>query len=185
VQRGDDWARTAHVTNAATGSRTGFARTSGGDVYADRNGNVYRKQDGSWQKYDNGGWQPVQRPNNAAGNLSGQTRQGLRPTNPINPANPSNPTGNPAGNLGNRNIGGQTRQGLQPTGNQLASPTMNQLNRDWNSRMEGAQRMQTNQRFQNSNASGFGNRQFGGSFRPSGGFGGGRSGGGGFGGRRR
>src|SRR5262249_17295942 len=83
VQRGDNWARTAHVTNYATGATTrvahgseggtaisrrgpegqGFAaRTSSGDVYAGHDGNVYRKQDGSWQKWSNGGWSPAQQP---------------------------------------------------------------------------------------------------------------------------
>ena len=76
VQRGDDWARTAHVTNRATGTRTTgiqtdsggmitrktndgrttIGRTEGGDVYAGRDGNVYRRQDGQWQKWENGSW---------------------------------------------------------------------------------------------------------------------------------
>jgi hypothetical protein len=88
VVRGDDWARTAHVTNYETGTRTSGIRTSegggairrtgpdgsttigrtgSGDVYAGRDGNVYRRQDGTWQKYENGGWtdtprQPANRP---------------------------------------------------------------------------------------------------------------------------
>jgi hypothetical protein len=218
VQRGDQWARTGHVTNAATGNTTGVARTSGGDVYADHNGNVYRKQDGSWEKYSNGGWQPAQKPNGNANNLGGQTRQGAQsslnqpgnqPGNrPMNPTGnqpgrniggqtqqgmrqglrPSgNPSGNPAaGSPTGGNIGGQnqfgTRQGFQPMNNQFGSPTMNQLDRDWSSRMQGAQRMQTTQSFQNFNANGFGGRQYGGSYQPRGGFGGGGFRGGG---RRR
>jgi hypothetical protein len=80
VQRGDQWAQTARVTNRATGTTTratrgsggggavtrsgpqgtsGIARTGSGDVYAGRDGNVYRRQDGAWQKYDNGSWGSV------------------------------------------------------------------------------------------------------------------------------
>ncbi len=79
VQRGDDWARTAHTQNRVTGNtnagiqtsrgggaishtgdagRTTVGRTGSGDVYAGHDGNVYRKgSDGSWQQWDNGGWQ--------------------------------------------------------------------------------------------------------------------------------
>jgi hypothetical protein len=83
VQRGNQWAQTARVTNRATGTTTrvtqgsggggaitrrgpqgnaGVVRTGSGDVYAGRDGNVYRRQDGSWQKYDNGSWGSVDRP---------------------------------------------------------------------------------------------------------------------------
>jgi hypothetical protein len=79
VQRGDDWARTAHTQNRVTGNtnagiqtsrggeaishtgdagRTTVGRTGSGDVYAGHDGNVYRKgSDGSWQQWNNGGWQ--------------------------------------------------------------------------------------------------------------------------------
>jgi len=84
VQRGDSWARTAHVTNNVTGrttsairgseggaaittrgttGRTTIARSAGGDIYAGHDGNVYRKgSDGSWQSWDNGGWNSASRP---------------------------------------------------------------------------------------------------------------------------
>jgi hypothetical protein len=84
VQRGDQWAQTARVTNRVTGNTTrvtqgsgggeaitrrgpggtsGIARTGSGDVYAGRDGNVYRRQEGGgWEKYDNGGWSPAERP---------------------------------------------------------------------------------------------------------------------------
>jgi hypothetical protein len=84
VQRGDDWARTAHTQNYRTGNtntgiqtsrgggaishtgdagRTTIGRTGGGDVYAGHDGSVYRKgSDGGWQKWDNGGWQSSQSP---------------------------------------------------------------------------------------------------------------------------
>ena len=82
VQRGDDWARTAHFTNRATGTRTSgirtdgggmitrktedgrttIGRTEGGDIYAGRDGNVYRRQDGQWQKWEGGSWNPASKP---------------------------------------------------------------------------------------------------------------------------
>ena len=82
VQRGDQWANTAHATNNLTGTTTRAAQTSqgnavsrsgpagnsaaargtGGDVYAGHDGNVYKKSGDSWQKYDNGGWNSVQQP---------------------------------------------------------------------------------------------------------------------------
>jgi hypothetical protein len=83
VQRGDQWASTARVTNRATGTTTratgtsgggaavsrrgpqgsGFVGTSGsGNVYAGQDGNVYRKQGDGWQKYDNGAWGDVNTP---------------------------------------------------------------------------------------------------------------------------
>jgi hypothetical protein len=102
VQRGDDWAQTGHVTNYATGRTTAGARgseggagvrTSGpagsssvarsgsGDIYAGHDGNVYRKQDGSWQKYSDGGWSQADKSQiNTSRDLSGQTRQGVAPT---------------------------------------------------------------------------------------------------------
>ena len=74
VQRGDQWAQTARVTNNRTGTTTRVtqgsgggtavsrntpgpggstvARTGSGDVYAGRDGNVYKKSGDSWQKYD-------------------------------------------------------------------------------------------------------------------------------------
>jgi hypothetical protein len=87
VQRGDDWARTARVTNnrgqttrVSQGSgggeaitrrgpqgSGGVARTGSGDVYAGRDGNVYRNDGGGWQKYDNGSWNNVDRPSGGQG----------------------------------------------------------------------------------------------------------------------
>lgn len=83
VQRGDDWARSAHAYNRATGNgvagvrtsndagvvtkkgdsgRTTVARTEGGDIYAGQNGEVYRKTDSGFQKLDNNGsWVDIKR----------------------------------------------------------------------------------------------------------------------------
>jgi hypothetical protein len=81
VQRGDDWAQTARVTNDVTGATRRVTRTDEGaavsgsgprgsgfvaagdeGVYAGRDGNVYRRADGGWQKYDNGSWGQTQTP---------------------------------------------------------------------------------------------------------------------------
>jgi hypothetical protein len=81
VQRGDDWAQTARVTNRATGTTTRVTQTDegaiasrrgagggtvavgeGGDMYAGRDGNVYRREDGNWQKNENGNWNNVDAP---------------------------------------------------------------------------------------------------------------------------
>jgi hypothetical protein len=75
VQRGDQWARTAHVTNRATGTTTRVAQGSGGNVFAGHDGSVYRNQNGSWQKYESGGWNNVQRPTGTSGTLGADARQ--------------------------------------------------------------------------------------------------------------
>ena len=83
MQRGDQWAQTARVTNRVTGNTTRviraaaaakpspdedpedvrIARTGSGDVYAGRDGSVYRRQEGGgWEKYDNGSWSAAERP---------------------------------------------------------------------------------------------------------------------------
>ncbi len=83
VQRGDDWAQTAHRENYRTGTNTGgvrtseggaavartgpggssggVARTAGGDVYAGKDGNVYKKNEGGgWEQSNgSGGWSQV------------------------------------------------------------------------------------------------------------------------------
>jgi hypothetical protein len=162
VQRGNQWAETARVTNRATGTTTratqgsgggsavtrrgpqgtsGVARTGSGDVYAGRDGNVYRRQDGSWQKFDNGSWNSVNRP--ATGDRAA------------------------ASGTANRGSGATPRQ-------QSAQPdTVRQLDRDRAARAEGATRTRDY-----SGARSGGSRSSG-SYRPSGGArGGARAGGG-------
>jgi hypothetical protein len=170
VQRGNQWAQTARVSNRATGTTTrvtqgsgggtavtrrgpqgsgGVARTGSGDVYAGRDGNVYRRQDGSWQKFENGAWGSVDRPT---------------------PQNRSAGTGGTT----NRAGGAATRQSTTPD-------TVQQLDRDRTARSEGTSRTRD---FSTARSSG--NRSSG-SYRPSGGSraGAGRTGGARGGGRRR
>ena len=91
MQRGDDWAQTARVTNNRTDTTTrvtrtddgaavtrrsddGFVgRTSDGDVYAGRDGNVYRQGDDGWQKREDGGWSSVDSPERAGDQQRAQT----------------------------------------------------------------------------------------------------------------
>ena len=159
VQRGNQWAQTARVTNRATGTTTrattgsgggaavtrtgpsgtgGVARTGSGDVYAGRDGNVYRQQDGTWQKYDNGSWNSVNRPESRPGTAGTQT----------------------ADRAGSR----------APT----SAETVNQLDRERAARTEGTQRT----RDYSTARSGSGASRSSGSYRPSAGARGG-------GGRRR
>jgi hypothetical protein len=95
VQRGDEWARTTHRTNYATGAttrtirgddgaavtrhgaggRTTIAGGEGGDIYAGHNGNVYRRDgNGDWQHWNDGGWQNADRPQNRVGEGGAGTR---------------------------------------------------------------------------------------------------------------
>jgi len=81
VQRGDDWARTGHVTNEVTGVSRAGVRTDDGvaagrsgpngsgfvaagedGVYAGRDGNVYRRAESGWQKYEDGAWGATETP---------------------------------------------------------------------------------------------------------------------------
>jgi hypothetical protein len=84
VQRGDNWAQTAHRENYRTGTNTagvrtdsgaaaigrtgpagnsGAVRTAGGDVYAGRDGNVYRRTDSGWEQSNgSGGWSQADGP---------------------------------------------------------------------------------------------------------------------------
>ena len=165
VQRGDDWARTARVTNNRTGATTrvtqgsgggeaitrngqrnnsGIARTGSGDVYAGRDGNVYKNDGGGWQKYDNGGWNNVDRPSNL-------------------PSSADRPS------TTDRGAGGET---------------VGQLDRDRTARTDGATRTRDAGNYRSGSSSGS-SRSGSGSYRPSGG--GMRSSGGsrGGGGRRR
>jgi hypothetical protein len=153
VQRGNQWAQTARVTNRATGTTTrvtqgsgggsavtrrgpqgtsGVARTGSGDVYAGRDGSVYRRQDGSWQKFDNGSWNSVNRP----------------------------ATRDPTATNASRGSAGAAA----PRQQSASSDTMRQLDRDRGARADGA----TRTRDYSTARSGSSTRS-GGSYRPSGG----------------
>ncbi len=155
VQRGDQWAQTARVTNRATGSTTrvtrgsegggavtrrgpegggGAVRTPGGDVYAGRDGNVYRKQGESWQKYGDGGWNEVSRD-------------------------------------GSRTAGARDRAAGAGAG---AAGTFDQLNRDSRARAEGQQRTRDYGSWQGGRSSGASYRGAGGARAAGGGARGGR-----------
>jgi hypothetical protein len=180
VQRGDDWARTARVTNDRTGSTTRvtqgsgggtavsrnpagpggggtIARTGSGDVYAGKDGNVYRKEGDSWQKYDQGsGWSDVESPNRPA-TTSAQTRDRAGQT----------------GTATTREGTGAGQAGTRPS--TLDSTTRSQLDRDRTSRTNGNTRTNNFSNYRSGSSAG---RSAGGSYRPSGGMRGG-------GGRRR
>jgi hypothetical protein len=174
VQRGDDWAQTARVTNNVTGNTTRVtqgsgggtavsrnpagpgggttvARSGSGDVYAGHDGNVYKNDGGSWQKYDNGNWSTVDQPTQAQKDQARSAAQ---------------------------ERGGQTGTASQTTARsgQAAgsNPTVNQLDSDRAARSDGAARTGAYSGYQRGTSSGS-------SYRPSGG-GMSRSGGGG---RRR
>jgi hypothetical protein len=182
VQRGDEWARTARVTNNRTGNTTrvsqgsgggeaitrrgpsgsgGVARTGGGDVYAGRDGNVYRNQGGGWQKYENGGWNNVDTPDRPRPNETG-TRASDRAGNTAD-TRPADRAGDAAA----------TRPADRGT--------VGQLDRDRAARTDGATRTRDAGTYQR--GSGGSTSGYGGSYRPSGG--GMRSGGMRGGGRRR
>ena len=160
VQRGDNWAQTAHRENYRTGTRTSGIRTdsgagavpapvpaagrrsaapAGGDVYAGHDGNVYRRSDGGgWEQSNgSGGWTPTEG-------------------------------------------GARDRAGTQPASRPATGTTQaGQLDRDRNARVQGNQRATDRSGWQSSG----GTRSGAGSYRGGGGMrGGGMRGGGG---RRR
>ena len=172
VQRGDNWAQTAHRTNYGPGgsttsgirtsnggaavNRSGAAgsttvgRTAGGDVYAGHDGNVYRRTEGGgWEQSNgSGGWSPAE-----GGNRPTPTGEGNR--------------GAQAGTTG-------TRDRVPSDRSPSATPQTNQLERDRGARSEGNTRTTTRSSWESSGSS----RSGAGSYRG----GGGRAGGGG---RRR
>lgn len=179
--RGDDWARTAHVSNA-NGTTAGYrtsngnqgiihsgdngtvARTNNG-TYAGKDGNVYRKNsDGSWSQYNkDGGWSSVNKP--SQGNLSGATRN-QTPTAGTRDQNLGGATRNQTPTAGTRdqNLGSQNRASVNDR-------TMGELNNSAQSRSRGQTQTQRYNNYQRSGGGG-------------GGFRGGGGGGGGFRGRR-
>jgi hypothetical protein len=100
--RGNQWAQTAHRSNAngtIAGGRTseggavvggvgrggsGFVgRDKDNNLYAGRDGNVYKKDpSGNWQKYGNGGWSGVNPPTTQYGSSQGPQQRAAAQTRP-------------------------------------------------------------------------------------------------------
>jgi hypothetical protein len=165
VQRGDDWARTSRYTNRQTGATTRTFRTDqgsavtrrgagGGTVAAGSGGNVYAGRDGSVYRNQNGTWQKYDN-----GSWSNTARQSAQRAQQLDRSTLSQRSG-----TFDRST--------------LDRSTVNQLNRDYTARRDGAQRTRD-----------FGSYRGGSGMRGTGSFrgGGGMRGGGGFrggGGRR-
>ena len=144
VQRGDNWAQTAHRENYRTGQTTSgirtdsgagaisssgpggrgtVARTAGGDVYAGHDGNVYRKTEGGgWEQNSGSGWSGV--------------------------------------DSGNRPAQSGTATGDRAT--TTRSPQTSQLERDSSARTQGNQRATSRSTWQSSGSSRAGAGSFGG-----------------------
>jgi hypothetical protein len=163
VQRGDNWAQTAHAENYRRGTETGAARTSNGgaaisrennrtgsqsgavrtgsgDIYAGRDGNVYRNTGGGWESSNgSGGWNPVDSPDrptptgDRAGGGTGTTR-------------PTTGTGAGSGTAATRpttgaGSGASATRPTTGTGSSSTSrPTTSQLDRDKAARSAGQTR---------------------------------------------
>jgi len=150
VQRGDDWAQTAHKTNYQTGSRTSGVRTSegggavsrtgaagrttigqsgSGDVYAGHDGNVYRRTDsGGWEQNNgSGGWESANRPT---------------------PNSTTRDAGATTRDAGSRDAGTN-----RPTSSSSSSPTTSQLNRDSAARSSGNDRSTSRSSWEKSGSS--------------------------------
>jgi hypothetical protein len=103
------------------GSRTTFAQSGSGDLYAGHDGNVYRKTEDGWQQHGEGGWSDVDvperpgdgtRPDAGEGTATGERRYGG-----------SGSLESRAGDVaGNRSVAG--------TGTRSGVSNYNQLNRD-------------------------------------------------------
>ena len=139
VQRGDNWAQTAHRTNYQTGRTTSGIRTSegggavrssgpggsttigrtqGGDVYAGRDGNVYRRSEGGgWEQGNgSGGWNPVDTPSREQAGQAARDRAGQ------SGATAAGATTRDAGSAGSGQVGQLERDsGARAAGNDRAS----------------------------------------------------------------
>ena len=138
VQRGDNWAQTAHVQNYQRGTSTSgirtdsgagavsrvgpggerstVGRTQGGDIYAGRDGNVYRRgEGGGWEQSNGtGGWKsstPTERASQLDSDRAART-QGNQRTNNRSSWQSSGGTRSGAGSYGggSRSRGGGGRR---------------------------------------------------------------------------
>lgn len=130
--RGDQWARTGHVTTAngtvagirSSEGNAAIARGQNGTVargtnntYASKDGNVYRKDaSGNWSQYNNGGWNPVdssQAKQQAQQKLQDRQANGGGVQNRANSTQTGGVAQNRAGTVQNRpSVSPQTMEGL-------------------------------------------------------------------------
>jgi hypothetical protein len=174
--RGDDWARTGHVTTSrgtvggiqssqgsavfARGAEGGtVVKGSGNNVYAGKDGNVYRKDpSGNWSKYDGGNWNPVD--TSAARDQAKQAAQnsGITRDSASQAAQQR---------AGTRAEGTSSQLG---SGSSLSPETRSQLNRDATARQNGDMRATQQRQYERSGGwSGGGGWSRGGGARMGGG----------------
>jgi hypothetical protein len=178
VQRGDNWAQTAHKTNYQTGRTTSGIRTSegggavrssgpggsgtigrtgSGDVYAGRDGNVYRNTGSGWEQNNgSGGWNPVE----GGGSLD-QRNQNMQ-----NRAG-TNSAGDRAGAASTNRATSSAGSGGGLSG--ASSAQTGQLNRDSAARSSGNERTTNRSSWQQSGSTRSGAGSFGGGGRSRGG----------------
>jgi hypothetical protein len=155
--RGDDWARSGHVTTArgtvggiqssqgsAIGARGAGGGTvvkgSGNNVYAGKDGNVYRKDpSGNWSKYEGGGnWNSVD---------TGAARQQAQQR-----AESSGVTRESASQAAQQRSGSRAQATPSQTGSRssLSPETSAQLNREASARQSGEQRASQQRQYERS-----------------------------------
>ncbi len=143
--RGDEWARTGHVTTGrgtvagietstgkqgviASGQR-GTVAAGNDNVYAGKDGNVYKRDSsGDWHKYDNGSWNQVQTPDRPSPTTTQTSSQARSRT-------------------------GQTGATAAQRPAAVNSDTYQGLNRDAQARQYGSQQTQRNQNYQRQSGS--------------------------------
>ena len=168
--RGDQWARTGHVSTA-NGTKFGYQTSEGqagvgyrgangsianttNGVYAGHDGNVYKKNsDGSWNQYNNGSWNPVDTTaakQQAQQNL--QSRQQSASTQPAGSTSRTEQTTPRATTQpSTQSLGSASRTPQATTRPAPSSETMQGLNSSAQARQRGQQQTQ---RFQHSRPSG-------------------------------
>jgi hypothetical protein len=172
ASRGDQWARTAHVSTAE-GTRFGYQTSSGqagagfhgtngtianttNGVYAGHDGNVYRKNsDGSWSQYNNGNWNSVdtaaakqQAQQNVQSRQQNANSQNLGAASRTAQQAPSG-TGQPLGASQNERV--QSSQNARQGSSQVSPNTLQGLNDSAQARQLGQQHTQEFQRTRGSN----------------------------------
>jgi len=167
ASRGDQWARTAHVSTAE-GTRFGYQTSSGqagagfhgangtianttNGVYAGHDGDVYRKNsDGSWSQYNNGNWNSVdtaaakqQAQQNVQSRQQNANSQNLGAASRTAQQAPSG-TGQPLGASQNERV--QSSQNARQGSSQVSPNTLQGLNDSAQARQLGQQHTQEFQR---------------------------------------